>query len=425
MAWHCKVEDIQAFLDGELDDRRRQECESHLAGCEYCARLMRRLGGVSGALAAVGAASAPPDLRERILEAVAEAEPVAELSCERAAEMASAYLDGELTDPERDLLEAHLFACPSCYRAFKPTEAIVESLRYELPARAPRGLYRRVVAAVERERQREAGGVPPRWRVVVGVAAGLAAAAAIVGAVFVSGGKEREAVQPAARVVAEAPAVTETPASAPMAHTGESPAEAEVAVAEVAGSRPSAVVTRARESRVATARAEGERADATADEGAPPEEEAAPPVPAPDEPAEAVPPAEPPMLARADETDTVAPVAEVADAGPGSPADLAPVTTPPARPGPVEEPVVVAVPGAVGPGEEASTPHEAAPRAGPSTRIALAAADEDEFGVRRRGYTQVYKPEGDNSEAYAKAAARLREDVRASRWPGAEPGIAF
>jgi anti-sigma factor RsiW len=416
MAWHCKVEDIQALLDGELDDRRRQECESHLAGCDYCARLMRRLGGVSGALAAVGAAAAPSDLRERVLEAVAQAEPVAELSCERAAEMASAYLDGELADPERDLLEAHLFACPSCYSVFKPTEAIVESLRSEMPAQAPQGLYRRVVAAVERERQRQAAGVRPRWRVAVGVAAGLAAAAAIVGAVFVSGSKEHEAARPPEPTVAERPATLETPGMPAAEGEGASTAEAEVAAAGVAGLGPSAAVTRQPEGRVIIPRA---------DEGTAPSEEAAPPVPPPDEPAEGPPPAEPPMLARADGTERVAPVAEAADAGPEAPAHPVRVTTPPAGRGPVEEPVVVEVPGAVGPGEEASTGHESAPRPDPSTRIALAGAPEDEFGVRRRGYTPVYKPEGDDADTYEKAAARINERVRASRWPGAEPGIAF
>ena len=89
---------------------------------------MQRLASISGALGSAGAASPPAGLREHILEAVAQADPVPELPCERALEMSSAYLDGELRELEREALEAHLFACPDCYRAFKQMEAAAEAL---------------------------------------------------------------------------------------------------------------------------------------------------------------------------------------------------------------------------------------------------------------------------------------------------------
>jgi len=209
MAWHCDVEEIQALLDGELDDAQRQECEAHLTKCESCAGLMDRLAAIRDTLAAVGAASPPPHLRELILEAVAEAEPVPELSCERAIEIASSYLDGELLGQERQVLEAHLFVCPSCYRAFKRMEAAVDILRVEALASAPPGLYRRLVASVERESQRRrtpvlgiSGPLPP-WRTAIGLAAGLAAAAAIVAAVVLPRGEGPQPMEARAHIVGE------------------------------------------------------------------------------------------------------------------------------------------------------------------------------------------------------------------------------
>ena len=72
--WHCRAEDIQAYVDGELDGVGLQECEAHLRRCSACARLAARLLSLSQSLGAIDPEYPPAELKERILEAVARAE---------------------------------------------------------------------------------------------------------------------------------------------------------------------------------------------------------------------------------------------------------------------------------------------------------------------------------------------------------------
>lgn len=87
--------------------------------------------------------------------------------CERAAELISAQLDGELTPAETALLEAHLEQCPSCRALQKDFQALHQVLleaASQWTAEPPADLTQRVL-----ERVREAAAVPfraqkSRWR---------------------------------------------------------------------------------------------------------------------------------------------------------------------------------------------------------------------------------------------------------------------
>ena len=109
--WHCTSEDIQSYVDGELDGAPLQLVEEHIERCEGCARLAGRLLMLSQSLGAVSPEATPADLRERVMSAVARAEGVEALDCAASREMTSAYLDDELTEADRDRLEAHVFVC--------------------------------------------------------------------------------------------------------------------------------------------------------------------------------------------------------------------------------------------------------------------------------------------------------------------------
>lgn len=142
----------------------------------------------------------PAGLRDRILQACEHAEPAEEISCAEALELASAYLDDEVRGSRRDAFEAHVFTCESCYAAFKQMERTTELLRETPPATAPAGLHRRITAAVARD---SAPAPFFTWRRAAATLGGLAAAAALLAAVFVPRGGD--GVHSSAPVIAEAP----------------------------------------------------------------------------------------------------------------------------------------------------------------------------------------------------------------------------
>lgn len=171
------------------------------------------MNDIRRALGAIGREEAPADLRRRILRACAEAGPVEEISCEETLELASEYLDDELHGIRRDAFEAHVFACDSCYVAFKQMERTVGLLRETGPASAPADLHERITAAVARDDAalEEAAGDSAAesvftWRRAAKVLGGLAAAAALLAAVFVPRGGD--GIDSPAPVIAERPAET-------------------------------------------------------------------------------------------------------------------------------------------------------------------------------------------------------------------------
>jgi len=64
------MDDLSAWIDGELDARREAEIRAHLAGCAGCAATLDALRGVDLALAGVGASQVPDDLLDRTLRRV-------------------------------------------------------------------------------------------------------------------------------------------------------------------------------------------------------------------------------------------------------------------------------------------------------------------------------------------------------------------
>lgn len=158
---------------------------------------------IQSVLGAIGRAEPPEGLRDRIMRACAEAEePVAEISCEECLELASEYVDDELSGTRRDSFEAHVFACDACYVAFKQMERTAEILRSTPAATVPAHLHARITAAVA-----DGAGAESifTWRRAAKVLGGLAAAAALLAAVFVPRGHDGDGTRGA---IAELPPET-------------------------------------------------------------------------------------------------------------------------------------------------------------------------------------------------------------------------
>lgn len=405
--WHCRAEDIQAYADGELDGAALQECEAHLRRCPTCARLAARLLALSQSLGVIESQRPPAGLRERVLEAVAQAPGAAPLACSEAAELASAYLDDELDASDRDRLEAHLFSCPACYARYRRMQSVVESLWVIPTATAPADLHPRILAAVERV----AHGGRFTWRRVAQVAAGMAAAAAVALAVFVPNRHEPLLSTAGPLTVAARPA-PEQPAPEGAAEPAES------AEAEVVAMQPSEATSPTtgggglsvtRPGRCATGESRSTH------DTAPPHDATAVRPARPDTVAPAGPVLvnveEPVMAAARPEAEVrpAAPAAVIAAAGPG-PSAVAP--PPPAVSAPATAPVRIAL---------APEPAvEAVARASEATHTAPAASAVP----YRASYVRVHEGGSQRDpETDRRIAAAITERARVAAWNTEDTGI--
>jgi hypothetical protein len=188
------------------------------------------MSDIENILGAIGRQKPPANLQERILSACDSAEPVAQMSCDECVEHASAYLDDELDGGLRDAFEAHVFVCEDCFAAYRQMERTAEVLRSTPAASVPAGLQERIVAAVERDR---AGSVF-NWRRAAKIVGGLAAAAALLAAVFIPRGND--ALDTGAPAVAELPSeVTAQPIEgqpSPEPMVADAPAEDDATASE-------------------------------------------------------------------------------------------------------------------------------------------------------------------------------------------------
>lgn len=99
---------------------------------------------------------------------------------EHVLEHLSAYLDGELSDAERERFRAHLLACPECARRLEELAAVDGAFR-ELPEAAPPGYFETFPTRVRSRLAAAAVPTRPAWRLPVWA---LAAAAGLVVAVL-------------------------------------------------------------------------------------------------------------------------------------------------------------------------------------------------------------------------------------------------
>ncbi len=178
-------EKLQEYLDGELAGEQYNIIAGHIRSCPRCQRLYQELKAISDSLAQQPRPGASVQLKQKILQAVSQAESVPALSCKVAQQLISPYLDEELSPLEQQRVAAHIFTCPDCYQMLSQTQQIVAAMRVVAPVTVPAGLDERVHSAVRQAAAKEPqviGYVGRRvsWRTAGAVLAGAAAAAVIV-----------------------------------------------------------------------------------------------------------------------------------------------------------------------------------------------------------------------------------------------------
>lgn len=134
-------------------------------------------------------------------------EEVTELDCEAALILISAALDGELTEAERQELEAHLAQCPEC-RALSEDMGVLSVALSDMEQPAPAGLDGRIGAALDALEGPSAAPKPRRrWRQWASLAAMLAVVICL-GGVYrftTAGGGDANSAAPAGAAPAPAP----------------------------------------------------------------------------------------------------------------------------------------------------------------------------------------------------------------------------
>lgn len=120
--------------------------------------------------------------------------------CEKYSEVASAYLDGELSDAQKDELKKHLDSCPECRAMLDEWCAAVEATR-DIPE--PQGpQWEAVWAHVESAAARRQASLRLRREVWRAVSVAAVAAAVLVAAyIYVPGGSTTAPLQPQPRSV--------------------------------------------------------------------------------------------------------------------------------------------------------------------------------------------------------------------------------
>lgn len=108
------IDDLSAFIDGELDQARQSEIVNHMGNCGDCQSKHNELRQTVSLLAQAKLASFAkcPD----IWSAMADKLPSV---CEIIEEDFSAYLDGELIVPAKEGVSEHLQACTPCHGKFQ------------------------------------------------------------------------------------------------------------------------------------------------------------------------------------------------------------------------------------------------------------------------------------------------------------------
>lgn len=99
------------------------------------------------------------------------------ISCERAWELLSQQLDEPLSPQEKQELEEHLAACPSCRKDKEELEQLDQALRHLGEIQAPADFTQRVMGQIQQETQQKPKIIPLWRRPQVRALAGLAACA--------------------------------------------------------------------------------------------------------------------------------------------------------------------------------------------------------------------------------------------------------
>lgn len=198
---------IDAYFEGSLDAEQLKSMEEHRGSCASCARLARVHSFIIASLEDTEPVRAPEELTERILASVESEIPdsveefipaeanlastdrhgIFSLDCRVFENHVAAYVEGLLEGNLLSDMEEHRASCASCEHLMSVYKIVLSSLNTAEPVRAPEGLAKRILSAVEVEsaKTEKAFGVIKSytrfWKLTTGLAAvGSLVAASII-----------------------------------------------------------------------------------------------------------------------------------------------------------------------------------------------------------------------------------------------------
>lgn len=154
MKCSASLEELSAYVDGELDSVRAAAVEEHLKVCESCRIQAASLRSMSGLIAGAADTVDPSDrLRAGLARRLAMVEELPRFTCSRIQVAMSEMLDGELPGEEAHLVSEHLRQCPACAAEYATLDRMALTVRALPEVEPPLGLERAIRAAIAREQQ--------------------------------------------------------------------------------------------------------------------------------------------------------------------------------------------------------------------------------------------------------------------------------
>lgn len=185
MKCNVSLEELSAYADGELSHAEMSAIEAHLGVCDRCRKELASLCGMSRAFRLASDLEPGISVRRSVARRLAMTEDAPEFTCARMQTSISAMLDGELSEEDALILQAHLSTCPACASEVALLEQVADSVRALPEVELPFGLERRIRTAIAREEQ---GVLSLGWlrrlfqpRMAPGMATALAGATLVVG----------------------------------------------------------------------------------------------------------------------------------------------------------------------------------------------------------------------------------------------------
>jgi anti-sigma factor RsiW len=141
------IEKLSAYVDGLLDEQTLELVEKHIGSCDECARELESMRTLVQTAREIERVSPPVELRKRILDAVKQSKQQLRY-CKLAAEIMSAYIDGEADAQQESFLRTHISECRKCASELDSLRTLVKTAASIEPINPPRELRERISAAV-------------------------------------------------------------------------------------------------------------------------------------------------------------------------------------------------------------------------------------------------------------------------------------
>lgn len=141
------IEKLSAYVDGLLDEQTLELIEKHIRSCDACARELESLRTLVQTAREIEQIHPPIELRKRILDAVKQSKQQLR-HCKQAAELLSAYVDGETDAKQEAFLTAHVSECKECAAELDSLRTLVKTAASIELVNPPKDLRERILTEI-------------------------------------------------------------------------------------------------------------------------------------------------------------------------------------------------------------------------------------------------------------------------------------